>query len=110
VHHWLKRITFPVPPEEPAVHDHPSALDGYSWPVCVTPGCKRQLWVSEAGRWACRPCEDITRKRLIELPSLFRQLDTTAALMRGASETGGATGGSKTPPIPPRLEVLPRWP
>jgi hypothetical protein len=87
------------------VHDHPTDLADYSWPTCVTPGCGRQLWVSEASRWSCRPCEDATGKRLAELPSLFRQLDTTAALMRGASKAGG-TGGTKAPPIPPRLEVL----
>ncbi|GAA1888127.1 hypothetical protein GCM10009837_07460 [Streptomyces durmitorensis] len=88
------------------MHDHPTDLTEYEWPVCVTPGCGRQLWVSEAGRWACRPDEDATAKRLAELPALFRQLDTTAALMRGARRIGGGGSGSKNPPIPPRLEVL----
>jgi hypothetical protein len=106
VHTWLKRHCFPVPPEEPAVHDHPATLDEYSWPVCVTPRCNRQLWATEAGRWACRPCEDATATRIAELPTLFRRLDTTAALMRGAQRTGGGSSSSKTPPIPPRLEVL----
>lgn len=78
----------------------------YEWPVCVTPRCGRQLWVAEASRWACRPCEDVTAERIAELPALFRRLDTTAALMRGASRGGGTTSGSKTPPIPPRLDVL----
>ncbi|WP_394436262.1 hypothetical protein [Streptomyces sp. SGAir0957] len=87
------------------MHDHPTDLSDYSWPICVTPGCGRQLWASETGRWACRPCQDATGKRLAELPGLFRQLDTTAALTRGASRAGGG-GGTKTPPIPPRLEVL----
>ncbi|MGW2223810.1 hypothetical protein [Streptomyces formicae] len=45
-------------------------------------------------------------KRIAELPGLFRKLDTTAALMRGARRIGGGSSGSKTPPIPPRLEVL----
>ncbi|WP_372344722.1 hypothetical protein [Streptomyces sp. KL116D] len=88
------------------MHDHPTQLDEYAWPTCVTPGCGRQLWVNETGRWSCRPCQDATSKRLAELPGLFRQLDTTAALMRGASTQGGGMGGTKTPPIPPRLEVL----
>ncbi|MEU5772698.1 hypothetical protein ABZ819_05255 [Streptomyces venezuelae] len=48
----------------------------------------------------------MTATRIAELPALFRRLDTTAALMRGARRTGGGTSGSKTPPIPPRLEVL----
>ena len=88
------------------MHDHPAELDEYSWPVCVTPGCKRQLWVAETGRWACRPCEDKTAARIAELPALYQRLDTTAALMRGARRPGAGGGGSKTPPIPPRLEVL----
>jgi len=83
------------------VHD-----DAYEWPTCITPTCGRQLWVSEAGRYCCRPCEDKTAKRLTELPALFAQLNQTATLMRGATRGGGATSGSKTPPIPPRLEVL----
>lgn len=87
------------------MHDHPT-LDDYSWPTCTAPGCGRQLWVSETGRWACRPCEDKTAARIAELPALFRQLDTTASLMRGARRIGGGSSGSKTPPIPPRLEVL----
>lgn len=78
----------------------------YDWPTCVTPRCNRQLWVAEAGRWACRPCEDSTSQRIRELPSLFTRLDTTAMLMRGARRPGSSTSGSKTPPIPPRLEVL----
>ncbi|WP_055693401.1 hypothetical protein [Streptomyces prasinopilosus] len=88
------------------MHDHPTSLDQYEWPTCITPRCGRQLWVAEAGRYACRPCEDATARRLRDLPGLFRQLDTTAMLMRGARRPGGATSGSKTPPIPPRLEVL----
>lgn len=104
VHHWLKRITLPrTTAEEPAVHDHPT-LDEYSWPTCSP--CGRELWVAEAGRLACRPCEESTATRITELPALFRQLDTTAALMRGARRQGGGSSGSKTPPIPPRLEVL----
>ena len=88
------------------MHDHPTPEDEYEWPTCVTPRCGRQLWVTEVSRWACRPCEDATAKRIRELPALFAQLDTTAALMRGARQPGGSTSGSKTPPIPPRLEVL----
>jgi len=78
----------------------------YEWPTCIAPNCGRQLWVAEAGRLACRPCEDRTAKRLAELAPLFRRLSETATLMRGAARGGGTTSGSKTPPIPPRLEVL----
>ncbi|MEV7492183.1 hypothetical protein AB0O08_15690 [Streptomyces anulatus] len=87
------------------MHDNSEDLD-YQWPVCVTPRCNRQLWVAETGRYACRPCEDQTAKHLTELGPLFRQLNETGTLMRGARRPGGATSGSRTPPIPPRLEVL----
>lgn len=76
----------------------------YSWPACEA--CGNELWVSEAGRQVCRPCEDKTAKRLAELPGIFAQLNTTASLMRGARKVGAATSGSRVPPIPPRLEVL----
>jgi hypothetical protein len=95
--------------EEPAVHDNP-ALDDYDWPTCAagpeTGPRSHQLWTDELGRLVCRPCEDKTSARIAELPLLFRQLNTTAALMRGARRPGGGGSGSKTPPIPPRLEVL----
>lgn len=87
------------------MYDHADALDDYLWPVCVTPNCKRRLWVAEAGRWACRPCEDRAAQWIAELPVLFRQLDTTAMLMKGSSRVSGPSG-SKTPPIPPRIDVL----
>ncbi|MFJ4785124.1 hypothetical protein [Streptomyces sp. NPDC088794] len=88
------------------MHDHTDDGAEYEWPVCVTPRCNRRLWVAEADRWACRPCEDVTASRIAELPALFRRLDTTAALMRGARRPGAGSSGSRTPPIPPRLEVL----
>lgn len=88
------------------MHEAPAVDEQYEWPVCVTPRCDRRLWVSEASRWACRPCEDTTAQRIAELPALLRRLDTTAALMRGARRSGAGTSGSKTPPIPPRLDVL----
>lgn len=87
------------------MHDHPDAL-AYEWPACVTPRCNRQLWVAEAGRWACRPCEDATATRIAELPGLFVQLNQTAMLMKGSSRGSSPTSGSRTPPIPPRLDIL----
>lgn len=83
---------------------HQPADDTYTWPTCTA--CGRDLWVNETGRQACRVCQDETGQRLNELPALFRQLDTTAALMRGARRIGAGSSGSRTPPIPPRLEVL----
>jgi hypothetical protein len=94
------------PPRSRTMHDHAPDADGYEWPVCVTPRCNRQLWVAEACRWACRPCEDRASQWIAELPGLFRQLDTTAALMKGASRPGAGSSGTRTAPIPPRLDVL----
>jgi hypothetical protein len=91
------------------MYDNPTP-DEYEWPTCAAGPADgprtHQLWADELNRQICRPCEDRTRTRLGELPTLFRQLDTTAALMRGAARPGGGASGSKTPPIPPRLEVL----
>lgn len=67
------------------------------------PRCNRQLWTAEAGRWACRPCEDRTVTRIAELPALFRQLDTTASLMRGARRPGAGGGGRR------RRRFRPAW-
>lgn len=80
--------------------------DIYEWPICVTPRCGRRMWVTETGRQACRPCETQAAAHLAELPALFTRLNTTAALMRGSRTGGGATSGSRVPPIPPRMEVL----
>lgn len=88
------------------MHEPQPPIDDYERPICVTPNCKRRLWISEAGRWACRPCQDITLERLTALPGFFVRLDTTAALVRGARKPGGSMSGSKVPPIPPRIEVL----
>ncbi|WP_405536912.1 hypothetical protein [Streptomyces antimycoticus] len=78
--------------------------DEYAWPVCGA--CSRELWESEAGRQTCRLCETRTSERLRELGALYEQINTSAALMRGARRGGAPTSGSRTPPIPPRLEVL----
>lgn len=77
--------------------------EGYVPPPCVS--CGRTLWMVEANRFACRPCEDSTARRVAELPGLFARLNTTAMLMKGASRISGPSG-SKTPPIPPRIDVL----
>lgn len=89
---------------QPTGPDQTTTLDDYAWPVCTA--CGHQLWVDEANRQACRPCEDRTAQRIAELPHLFNNLNTTAMLMKGASRIGGATSGTRTAPIPPRLDVL----
>jgi predicted RNA-binding Zn-ribbon protein involved in translation (DUF1610 family) len=86
------------------MHDSAPAVPDYAWPTCVA--CGRDLWNDELDRFACRPCGDKTAARIRELPGLFRQLDTTAALMKGASRRGAGGSGTRTAPIPPRLDVL----
>ena len=78
--------------------------EGTGSPSCCA--CGRNLWTAEWDRVACRPCEDRTAVRIAELPALFRQLDSTAALMKGASRVSSGSSGTRTAPIPPRLDVL----
>lgn len=92
------------------MQDQPTP-DSYEWPTCAagptTGPHAHRLWDTELDRLVCRPCEARTAKRITEIPRLFQQLNTTSALMRGARTTGtGGSSGTKTPPIPPRLEVL----
>ncbi|MER5875475.1 hypothetical protein ABT119_06040 [Streptomyces sp. NPDC001910] len=92
------------------MHDYAPDDDGYIWPTCAAgPEAgprSHKLWTDELDRLVCRPCEERTTGRLTELPALFARLNTTAALMRGAQRAGGGSTGTKTPPIPPRLDVL----
>lgn len=85
-------------------HDE-TTLSDYDWPTCLA--CGRALWDDELGRYCCRPCEDGTRTRLNQLPTLFARLNQTAALIPGSRKTNGAAPtGSRTPPLPLRLDVL----
>ena len=82
-----------------------TTLDEYEWPTCLA--CGRNLWDDELGRYCCRLCETATRTRLNQLPGLFARLNKTTALMPGSRKTGGsAPSGSRTPPLPLRLDVL----
>jgi DNA-directed RNA polymerase subunit RPC12/RpoP len=79
--------------------------DSYVWPTCLA--CGRNLWDDELDRYACQPCEDGTRTRLQQLPNLFTHLNQTVALIPGARKTNGSTPtGSRTAPLPVRLDVL----
>jgi hypothetical protein len=77
----------------------------YVWPTCLA--CGKSLWDDELGRLVCRPCEDGTRTRLNQLPALFAKLNQTTALIPGSRKTSGAApSGSRTPPLPLRLDVI----
>lgn len=93
-----------------ATQPHTPDADAYEWPLCTagptTGPHAHHLWAEELDRLVCRPCEDQTRRRLTELPALFAKLDRTAMLMKGASPGGTPTAGTRTAPIPPRLDVL----
>ncbi|MFJ6348632.1 hypothetical protein ACIQKB_04045 [Streptomyces sp. NPDC092046] len=71
------------------------------YPSCTR--CARDLRDDEAGRHLCRICEDRAAAALLAIPALYQQLGQH--LHRGAS-TGPAVSGSKTAPIPLRLDVL----
>jgi hypothetical protein len=80
---------------------HDPIEDSYEWPRCVA--CSKDLWADEVDRWACRPCQDRTGKRLTELPALFARINSTAALVRGSRRGTGMPTGSRVPPIPLNL-------
>src|SRR5207248_16417 len=95
---------------EPTVHDQPTEDQTYEWPTCAagpaTGPRSHQLWENELDRLVCWPCEERTVQRIAELPALFAQLNKTAMLMKGANRVGGGTSGTRTAPIPPRIDVL----
>ncbi|WP_328941561.1 hypothetical protein OG259_07760 [Streptomyces sp. NBC_00250] len=66
-------------------------------------GCPRELRDHEAGRYLCRPCEDRVAAALNDIPVRYQKLGSL--LHRGAS-TGPAVSGSKSAPVPLRLDVL----
>jgi hypothetical protein len=75
--------------------------------VIVCAKCKNPLWDSElaAGRWVCGKCQQQAFERLRELPRLFRNLESLAAITKGSSG-GGPIGGSRELPVPLKLGVV----
>lgn len=69
--------------------------------------CFTDLWADELGRQLCRPCEDRTAGHLAAIcgsRGLYAQLDQH--LERGAGSGGPTVSGSRTAPVPLRLEIL----
>lgn len=85
-------------------------LAGYEWPLCAagpaTGPHAHHLWQNELDRLVCWPCEERTRERLTKLRGLFTQLNKTDMLMKGSSRTNAPTSGTRTAPVPLRLDVL----
>ncbi|KOT49938.1 MULTISPECIES: hypothetical protein [Streptomyces] len=69
--------------------------------------CRSLLWDDEMSprRPACRKCERCSAEQLRAIPDLFRRLDRSAALMKGAS-LGQIGGPSREIPAPLRLGIL----
>ncbi|MFD8919419.1 hypothetical protein ACFV0Y_16570 [Streptomyces sp. NPDC059569] len=69
--------------------------------------CHRGLYADELGRYACRPCTDRIDGQLRSLAGpdgLYARL--SVQLAPGAGNGGPTVSGSRTAPVPLRLEVL----
>lgn len=69
--------------------------------------CHRALWADELDRYVCRLCTDRISQDLSALSGktgLYAQLP--AVLAPGAGATGPAVSGSRTAPLPLRIDVL----
>jgi hypothetical protein len=85
------------------VYDQPAA--DYSWPTCTS--CGRDLRDDELGRVACFICQDRADHNLASLAGdkgLYAGL--RYALMPGVGQKEGRISGSRTAPLPLRLEPL----
>ncbi|WP_458089471.1 hypothetical protein [Streptomyces malaysiensis] len=77
----------------------------YAWPTCGA--CSRELRHDELGRIACRLCQRRTDENLQALPGdtgLYATLQD--ALQPGRAGDDGRVSGSRTAPLPLRLEPL----
>lgn len=80
-------------------------LDDATPPTCTVCGCG--LYDTELGRQACTPCERRTDENLLALPGergLYARL--SASLTPGSGSDGPSVSGSRTAPLPLRLEPL----
>lgn len=82
-----------------------NAATEYAWPTCTA--CSRQLWENELDRRACRMCQrraDQNLEALAGPPGLYAAL--AAALAPGAGSSEARVSGSRSAPLPLRLEPL----
>ncbi|MFG2328284.1 hypothetical protein ACGFMM_01525 [Streptomyces sp. NPDC048604] len=76
-----------------------------AFPTCLR--CTYELRTDEQGRQLCFRCEDRTARHLAAIPGphgLYAQL--AHHLQRGGNSGGPAVSGSKTAPIPLRIDVV----
>ncbi|MFD7861838.1 hypothetical protein [Streptomyces sp. NPDC059783] len=81
------------------------SLDDATAPACTI--CHRSLYADELTAYACRPCTDrvdLDLRALAGADGLYARLGTRLA--PGSSSGGPAVSGSRTAPLPLRLEPL----
>ncbi|MFJ8016208.1 hypothetical protein [Streptomyces sp. NPDC096339] len=74
-------------------------------PACVV--CRRELWEDELGRYACHPCQTRIAEQLAALAGpggLYARI--AADLAPGAGGNGPRVTGSRSAPVPVRLDAL----
>ncbi|TVL89764.1 hypothetical protein [Streptomyces sp. SAJ15] len=87
------------------MHQADTAAAEYDWPTCTA--CSRDLRYDELGRMACRLCQRRTDEHLAALAGehgLYAALH--GALAPGRATMDGRVSGSRTAPLPLRLEPL----
>lgn len=70
--------------------------------TCVI--CYRDLRADEADRFCCHPCQRRIDDDLAELPGLYAEI--AASLAPGSSGNGPRVTGSRSAPVPVRLDAL----
>lgn len=70
--------------------------------TCVI--CYRDLYADEADRYCCHPCQRRIDDDLAALPGLYA--DLAASLAPGAGGDGPRVSGSRSAPVPVRLDAL----
>lgn len=81
----------------------PADLTEYEWPTC---GCGRQLRNDELDRTACRLCQERADQALRQLPGPKGLYAGLARVLAPGIGSGLRVTGSRTAPLPLRLEPL----
>ncbi|MEU4133629.1 hypothetical protein [Streptomyces wuyuanensis] len=75
--------------------------------LCITERCTRELrdWELDAAMLICRPCHDQMRQWLQQIPAALTVLRDGSMQRERTGDTGGR-GGTRTAPLPGRLDTL----